>query len=518
MFTVGRKVADVPQADVAGGRWEAASPDTVGRFSAVAYFFGRALRRARKVPVGLIHSSWGGTPAEAWTNRSALEAWGLPSSAFKAIVHGQPNEDYERRVATWKAAGSPQGRYDDPGVAPLAKAWALAETDTGDWRPMLLPQRWENSGPDMEIDGGVWFRREIEIPAAWAGRELDLRLGAIDDFDTTYFNGVNVGATGAETPNFWEAPRRYQVPKEIVKAGRAVVAVRVWDHGGAGGLMGPADAMWIAPKTTAPDGPRTTLTGDWRFKIEASRPSHPGTPPGSDPNAPAVLYNGMIAPLLSYVIKGAIWYQGESNAGRAYQYRSLLSTMIRNWREAWGVGPFPFLIVELAPFMAIRSEPEESAWAELREAQHAVTKVLPNVGVAVITDAGDERDIHPKNKEPAGERLALAARRLAYGENVAASGPTYRAMRVALGKAIVSFEHVGKGLEVRGPRLTGFAIAGADKKFVWADAVVEGDVVVVSSPNVPAPAHVRFGWANYPVVNLWNKDGLPAAPFRTDAP
>jgi sialate O-acetylesterase len=515
MFTVVRHVAEYPEADVAGGKWESASSATRGGFSAVGFYFGRALREDRKVPIGLIHTSWGGTPAEAWTSRTALSDWGMPFTAFKSsTVDAKTKEDYQKRLAAWRAAGEPQGRFDDPGMSETAKSWALPQTDTHDWRAMSLPQKWESAGPEMEIDGGVWFRKEVEVPAAWAGKDLDLRLGAIDDFDTTYFNGVKVGATGAETPNFWQAPRHYVVPGALVKAGKSVIAVRAWDHGGEGGLTGPAEKMSLGASGAADKS--ISLAGEWKYQIEIKRLARP-VEPGADPNAPSVLYNGMIAPLLPYAIKGATWYQGESNSGRAAQYRSLLSTMIRNWRDGWGVGDFPFFIVQLAPYMAKSAEPEESGWAALREAQWQVTQVVPNVGLAVITDVGEENDIHPKKKQPVGERLAAAARKIAYGENVAGSGPSLKSVKLGDGKAIVSFDNVDKGLDVRGDKLTGFALAGADRKFYFADATVSGATVVISSPKVASPAYVRFGWANFPVVNLFNKDGLPAVPFRTDA-
>lgn len=514
-FNVGRQLASSPQRDVTG-KWEGAAPDTRGRFSAVGFYFGRALRQARKVPIGLIHTSWGGTPAEAWTSRPALQAWGLPESAFAALAPPSPaeKEAYEQRVAVWTAAGRPQGTFEDQGPSQTARSWALPQTQTGDWKALPLPQAWERLGGDMQLDGAVWFRRDVNVPPSWAGRALELHLGAIDDWDTTHFNGVKVGSTGSETPNFWAAPRRYQVPASAVKAGRAVLAVRVWDHGGDGGFMGPAGNMWLAPAGAAANE-RISLTGEWRFKAERTRPSAP-TPPGLNQNLPSVLYNGMLAPLLPYAIKGATWYQGESNTGRSAQYRSLLGAMIRSWRADWQQKDFPFLIVQLAPYQAIQAEPMESGWAALREAQWQVTTDLPNVGLAVITDVGDERDIHPTKKEPVGERLALAARKVAYGEPIVASGPSFRSAKVEKGKVVVSFDNVGKGLEQRGERLTGFAIAGADGKFVHADATLAGTTVVVSSPKIAEPAFVRFGWADYPVVNLWNKDGLPAVPFRTD--
>jgi sialate O-acetylesterase len=224
----------------------------------------------------------------------------------------------------------------------------------------------------------------------------------------------------------------------------------------------------------------------------------------------------MIAPLVPYAIRGAIWYQGESNAGRAYEYRTLFPAMIRNWRDAWGQGDFPFLFVQLAPFMKIVTEPGESAWAELREAQLLTTRTVPNTAQAVITDVGDEDDIHPKQKEPVGKRLALAALALAYGRDVVYSGPDYQRMKVEGDRAVLSFKHVGEGLEARGGPLKGFAIAGTDRKWVNGEAEIQGDRVVVWSPQVKGPVAVRYGWANYPLGNLWNKDGLPASPFRTD--
>jgi sialate O-acetylesterase len=518
MFTVARQLADSPKADVTGGSWQSATPEARPQFSAVGYYFGRALRAARGVPVGLIHTSWGGTPAEAWTSRSALEAWGLPEAAFAALAKPSAGAQaaYERSVAAWAAVGRPGGIFDDPGAKESAKAWALPRAALPDWRSMPLPQPWERLGLDFQVDGGIWFRREVSIPPKWAGRELEVSLGAVDDADTTYFNGVRVGGIGTETPNHWAASRRYTIPASAVRAGAGVVAVRVWDQGGDGGLMGPASSMWIAPPGAAA-AERLSLVGDWRFKAEQTRPSMP-VPPGLNSKLPSVLYNGMLAPLLPYTIKGAAWYQGESNTGRASEYRSLLTAMIRNWRADWKLGDFPFLVVQLAPYMAIKAQPEESSWAATREAQVQVARDVPNVGVVVITDVGDEADLHPTRKKPVGERLALAARKLAYGEKLVAFGPSFSSAAISQGKVLVSFDNVGKGLESRGERLTGFAIAGIDERFVNAEASIVGKQVMVWSPEVKAPAYVRFGWADYPLVNLWNKDGLPAVPFRTDPP
>ena len=239
-------------------------------------------------------------------------------------------------------------------------------------------------------------------------------------------------------------------------------------------------------------------------------------PPTKSPNSPSGLYNAMIHPLLPYAIRGAIWYQGESNAGRAYEYRTLFPAMIGDWRAAWGQGDFPFLLVQLAPFTAIVRDPVESDWAELREAQLLATQVLPNVAMAVITDLGEEKDIHPKKKAPVGARLALAARAVAYGEPVEFAGPAYYQQKIDGDHIVLEFKHLGGGLVAKDGPLTGFTIAGADRKFVHAQAEIKGDTIVVSSPDVKSPVAVRFGWWNYPVVNLWNNAGLPASPFRTD--
>lgn len=370
LFTVVKATSLKPRRNVIG-TWQECTPETVRNFSAVGYFFGRDLQKARKVPIGLIHSSWGGTVAEAWTARHALEA----ESDLKYMV-----SNLDRALSNYSAN---LDRYLDN----LSKYVERAKQD----------------------------RRE--------GKEI------------------------APPPPF------------------------------------PAK-------------------------------------PGQNPNTPSVLYNAMIKPLQPFAFRGVIWYQGESNAGRAFQYRHLFPTMIRNWRHDWKqsgeFADFPFLFVQLAPWQAIVSEPQESAWAELREAQLLTSLHLKNTGMAVITDVGDPKDIHPRKKAPVGARLARAARAIAYGEKIEYSGPLYDTMTVRDGKAVLSFKHVGKGLEAKGGALRGFTIAGEDRKFHNAQAEIQGETVLVWSDAVTQPAAVRYGWANCPVVNLWNKDGLPASPFRTD--
>ncbi len=363
LFTVPKNTSDKPLDSFIGNpKWQECNPDTVRNFTAVGYYFGRDLQKALDVPIGLIHTSWGGTRAEAWTSRPVLE---------------QHEE--------WKG----------------------------------------------------------EIPAY-----LRAKANYLEALDK-YINDLKKFRESAE-----------------------------------------------------------------KDEVQGMPPSAPVFPRNA--NSPSVLYNAMIAPLIPYAIKGAIWYQGESNAGKAYAYRKLFPTMIQNWRDDWKQGDFPFLFVQLAPFMQIVSEPQESAWAELREAQLLTTLHCKNTGMAVITDAGDPKDIHPTKKEPVGARLALAARGIAYGQNIEYSGPVYDKMTVKDGKAVLHFTHVGKGLEAKDGPLQGFTIAGADHKFYNAKAEIQGDTVLVWCEKVTEPVAVRYGWANCPVVNLWNKDGLPASPFRTD--
>jgi sialate O-acetylesterase len=365
LFYVKRTVADKPQTDCEG-KWVECSPETVPGFSAVAYYFGRYLHKELDVPVGLIHTSWGGTPAESWTRREALEAMPdcepiLKRYADAVAKYPQAMEEHKQKLAEWKEAAEK----------------ARAEGKNPPRRP------WEPLGP-------------------------------------------------------------------------------------------------------------------------------------GHPHAPSGLYNAMISPLIPYGIAGAIWYQGESNAGRAYQYRTLFGGMIKNWRDDWGVGKFPFLFVQLANFMKTKPEPDESAWAELREAQ-TMTLGLPNTGMAVIIDIGEADDIHPKNKQDVGKRLALWALANTYGKKLVYSGPIYKSMKVDGNSIVLSFDHVGGGLVAKGgEELKGFAIAGADKKFVWADAKIDGDTIVVSSDKVAEPAAVRYAWADNPVCNLYNAEELPASPFRTD--
>ncbi len=511
LFTVTKRIATTPVETVVGS-WQPCSPASVaangwGGFSAVGYFFGRHVHAAIGVPIGLIHSSWGGTVAQAWTSREALGAmpdFKDPLAALAESLKTSTVTDADKLMRSWWEA-------NDPGSKPGA-GWELAAFDATAWKKMDLPGAWENKGLP-NFDGVVWFRKQVEVPADWAGKDLQLDLGPIDDRDTTWFNGTLLGGL-----DIWNAPRSYTVPGAAVKSGVNVIAVRVLDTGGGGGIYGAPEQMKL---TLGKAGASQPLAGEWLY--QEGQPLAKLTPVpqrfDSNQNAVTVLYNGMIAPLLPFAIKGAIWYQGESNAGQAKQYRTLLPTMITDWRARFGRGDFPFLIVQLANFMDRKPEPGESAWAELREAQAHTASTLPNTGMAVIIDIGDAKDIHPKNKQEVGRRLGLAAQRIAYGDaKVEGSSPTFASMQVKDHAIRVSFDHIGGGLEARDGALTGFAIAGADGKYTWADAVIDAGTVVVSSPTVQDPVSVRYAWADNPACNLYSKEGMPAVPFRSDAP
>jgi sialate O-acetylesterase len=518
LFTVAKKTSATPLEDVEG-RWVVTTPKEAASFSAVGYFFGRELYQRLKSPVGLIHTSWGGTPAEAWTSRETLAA----SAVLKPILDRYDKQladlpRLQREYDTARVEWERQYVTQDTGNKGEAEGYAKPEHNTVGWQEMKVPQLWESAG--LDVDGVVWFRRELEVPAAWAGKDLTLKLGAIDDFDTTYFNGERVGSTGPDTPSAWTALRRYRVPGSLVRAGRNTIAVRVFDRVGGGGFGGGEMSLAPAGGTNAE---ALELAGAWRYKEEATFPSRridysrqPQAPGPANPNSPTVLYNAMLAPLTPYTMRGAIWYQGESNAGRAEQYRTLFPAMIRDWRTAWNIGDFPFYFVQLANWKTRPQDSIDSEWAELREAQTLTLRAAPNTGMAVAIDIGNPDDIHPRNKLDVGLRLARWALADTYGWKLEKSGPLYASYKVEGDKVRITFKHAG-GLKTRdGAAPASFYVAGADHKFVPAEARVEKGEVVVWSREVPAPVAVRYGWADNPPANLYNSEGLPASPFRTD--
>jgi sialate O-acetylesterase len=507
LFTVPNVTALEPQ-ELVNGSWQVCTPQTIPNFSAVGYYFGREVHSQTKVPIGLINTSWGGTIAEAWTSGTALKS--MPD--FKPAVEqveqmaqkasgGEYEKQFNEQMALWWTKNDPGSQNN---------AWAQPQL-ADKWQSTNLPQGWEASGIEAfkNFDGIAWFRREFEVPADLAGKEAVLHLGPIDDRDTTWLNGVQIGAM-----NDWQAPRDYKVPAGVLKAGKNVVAVRVLDTGGGGGLFGAADALKLEV-----GGQNISLAGAWNYRVSTPLAKTTPAPTRIDkgnPNVASVLYNSMIAPLVPFGVKGAIWYQGESNAGRGEQYKRLLPTLIKDWRNRFDVGEFPFLIVQLANFMAVDTQPKDDPWPNLRDAQLYTAKQVRNVGLASAIDIGDAADIHPRNKQEVGRRLALIALAKTYGEKIEFSGPLFKKAKIEDGKIRLTFDHA-TGLNAKGGApLKGFAIAGEDGKWVWADAVIEGESVVVSSPQVPQPKAVRYAWSNNPVANLYNAAGLPAVPFATD--
>jgi sialate O-acetylesterase len=504
-FTVPQKYNfTTPQADFRYGSWIAANPKTVLDFSAVAYFYAQALYEKYRVPIGLINASLGGSPAESWVSEGAIKSFPdldaeLQRYKDSTLILRTERSDRER-IQAWYALSNrkDQGHNDTLGV------WSAPSADTTGWESMNIPGYWAETklGP---VNGIVWFKKEFSLPSSPEGKPAKFILGRIVDADSVFVNGVCVGTTSYQYP-----PRRYDVPSGILKDGKNTIVVRVISNSGKGGFVLDKPYQLTLGSDTL------DLRGEWRVRLGAVM-----EPLASETFIrwkPVGLYNCMIAPLLNYRMKGVIWYQGESNAERPAQYRKLLPALIADWREKWKEGAFPFLLVQLPNFMDAKNEPSESNWALLREAQ-AQTLSLPRTGMAVAIDLGEWNDIHPLNKKDVGRRLALAAEKIAYNDKaVEFSGPMYRSIKITGKKAIVRFSHTGGGLITkRGTELKGFAIAGADKKFVWAHAKIVRGTVVVWSDAVASPQAVRYAWADNPATaNLYNQAGLPAAPFRTD--
>jgi len=520
-----------PEAD---GAWIAASPETTGSFTAVGYYFGKKLQNELKMPVGLINTSWGGTHSEAWTSEEAIDT--LPdlkatADRLKSLVKDYPEKKkaFIEALSRWIKENA---REDKP-VAD-ASLYAGPGISTEGWIPVNLPGFVK--APGLPEAGAVWLRKEVTLAKTGANVPLSL---PIDGYDSVYWNGKLLKQTTFQDFQGLGQVRRYgpyDIPADAVLEGKNVLAIRLYEPVSAAKFTGD-------PKI----GP-VSLAGEWQAKAEydfpaldaqkiAAAPQPPATSPGPQ-NVASSLFNGMINPILPYAISGAIWYQGESNAGRAFQYRTAFPLMISDWRKQWNQGDFPFYFCQLANFMAKKPEPGDSAWAELREAQ-SMTLKLPNTGQAVLIDIGESADIHPRNKKDAGERLALIALAKDYGKTIPFSGPVYDSMKVENGRAVLAFKNADGGLVAKplpqtydiksqtketaplvrnspNSPLEGFMICGEDKKWVWADAKIDGNSVIVSSEKVPAPVAVRYAWTENPTCNLYNGAGLPASPFRTD--
>jgi len=502
LFTASIDMDYVPKDDVAGGTWKVASAGSIKYFSAVGYFFGQLLQDSLNVPIGLISDNLGATSVETWMSPDAIKPFSQFNSYYKENLF--PNKSFKEVTAEFeKIKPSWEKNYYLKGQG-IDQKWYLPETDVSDWKTMEVPNWWEDNGY-KDFDGAMWFRKNFDLPVNFKADTFNLQLNQIDDYDITWINGKKIGE-GYGNLNW----RNYKVSANILKAKDNVIVVRVFDVGGKGGMY--SGAIWGNP----------VLLGKWLYKpdykIDAMHFPKPHVVNVSPFSSPSILYNGNIAPITSLSVKGIIWYQGESNAGRAYEYRELFPAMINDWRAKFKQGNIPFLFVQLANYMQEKPLPEESEWAELREAQTLALQ-LPRTGMAVIIDIGEASDIHPKNKMDVGKRLGVAALKVAYDEETKNTSPLYKSMEIKEDSVVIHFTNESGDLITKDKYgyVRGFQIAGADKNFHWAKAYINNNSVVVYSEDVQKPLAVRYAWSDNPgAIDLYNTEGLPASPFRTD--
>ncbi len=503
-FTVPRVMTFTePQEDLNGGEWQLTTPHTVPQHSATAYFFGRKIMQEENVPVGILSSNFGGSPAECWMNLQALESY---PEAYQRALSLQD----EKHLQALKDADAKDGNawYSELNAgdkgSKAAPPWQDPAIDHSEWSTLNVPGLWEDQGLEA-MAGIVWFRKVVDLPADFDGGEGFLRLGTIVDADVAYINGVEVGRTGYQYP-----PRRYSVKKGVLKPGKNTIALRIQVNNKRGEFI-PEKPYYLEA-----GGKKYSLTGSWHYKIGNVMASTPPALRFTPWNEPLGCFNAMLAPLFNLKIKGVIWYQGESNTGKPAEYATLFPHLIRHWREKFDQGDFPFIFVQLANYMKAEPEPSESTWAELRFSQFKSLSE-PNTAMAVAIDVGEWNDLHPLDKKSVGERLALAAQALAYDRDIVYSGPLLKSAKRKKNKVVLNFTHIGSGLLANGEGLGGFAIAGEDGKFVWAQAEISGKKVIVWHPQISEPQKVRYAWANTPEdANLYNKEGLPASPFEVE--
>ena len=492
-----------PQKDLDTGTWISADSQHVVNFSAVGFFFAKKLYEEYHVPIGLINASMGGAPAEAFISEESLSAfpkyldWAKKLSD-KSFMEAIIKDDQEHAKKWYQYVNQ-----HDTGIPENSLPCYDTEYDASDWPTINVPSRWVDEGLG-DFNGVVWYRKEFDIPASILGKPAKLFLGHVVDEDTTYINGKQVGSIASQY-----APRIYDIPDGVLKEGKNIIVVRVISPNSKGGFYaGKPYCLKIGDQVI-------DLSGKWQYMIGVKHEKMRKL--FWDLTQPLGLYNGMIAPLINYAIKGVIWYQGETNSERPADYEELFKTLIRDWRVKWGQGDFPFLYVQL-PNYDSRYGNGAGNWPIIREAQRK-TLELPATGMAVTLDVGEWNDIHPRNKKDVGIRLALFAQKIAYGDNsVVASGPLYKSAERAGNRIKLFFDYTGSGLMAKdGDRLEYFEIAGEDKKFIRANAAIEGDCVVVWSDEVMEPVYVRYAWDDNPEgANLYNLEGLPASPFTTE--
>ena len=502
IFTASIGMDYVPAKDLSGGTWQEVNAETIKNFTAVGYFFGKLLNDSIHIPIGLISDNLGATSVETWMSAQALSTFPQFKNYYKEYLQPQKSfaeitADFTKMKPLWEK------NYYLKGIG-IEEKWYLPETDISDWKTMEIPSWWEDKGL-ANFDGAVWFRKSFDLPENFNSDNLRLALNQIDDYDLVWINGEKVGE-GFGNLNW----RNYSIPAKILKPKNNIIVVRVFDAGGKGGMY--SNAIWG----------NSILLGNWFYKkgnqIDAATFTRPHVVNVSPFSTPAVLYNANIAPLINLAIKGVIWYQGEANAPRAEEYKKLFPAMIKDWRTKFNQGDFPFLFVQLANYMQESKSPQESDWAELRDAQKAALQ-LPNTAMALAIDIGEADDIHPKNKMEVGHRLGLAALKVAYQKDIISQGPTYDRMEIRKDSVIIHYKKNTDNLITKDKYgyIRGFEIAGKDNKFHWAKAFIKNNKVLIISTNVPKPVSVRYAWSDNPgKTDLYNVSGLPAVPFRTD--
>jgi sialate O-acetylesterase len=497
---VAHAISSLPETELKASAWEICSPSTVGDFTAVGYFFAKNIFDELKIPIGIINDCWGGTNIETWISRDAFES----SDEFKEMIAGMPkiNLDSLSKLKVQVMESRIEALQQGSKIKDLNPEIVYQSSfDDSKWPKLNQPQLWEQQSIG-ELDGVVWLRKTIVLSSLDLTKEATLELSKIDDEDITYVNGVKVGAT-----NQYDAKRKYSIPPGILKEGINVIAVRVVDNGGGGGIYGDAADLKLSLGNTS-----IPLSGDWKFQVESIKKTT------NENSLPSLCYNAMINPLIPFAFKGVLWYQGESNAGRSYQYRKAFPLLINDWRLKWTYPEMPFYFVQLATYNNPGNSNEGCGWAELREAQ-TMALSLPNTGMCVTTDIGNPFDIHPTNKQDIGKRLAAIAFNNLYGKTRICNGPSFKSMEIKGNEIILSFNNVGSGLVTpdKYGYIKGFEIAGNDQVFHFARAYIKDNTVVLSSDKVENPVAVHFSWmADASESNLFNKEGFPAEPFRTD--
>ncbi|MFL1013221.1 sialate O-acetylesterase [Flavisericum labens] len=500
-FLLEKDMAGKPKEKLKEGNWEVCSNNTVGQFTAVGYFFAKQLYEKLEIPVGIINTSWGGTCVETWTSKQAFEN----NDEFKSMIAEMPNIDIDslQSIQINQIAKRIERMQGDKIDVSNENYFMDLGFNDSKWPEMYAPKLWENQELG-ELDGTVWMRKSFMVLKEDAGKKAVLELAKIDDQDTTYVNGVAVGTTKR-----YDEKRVYQIDENILKEGKNTIAIKIFDYAGGGGIWGNAVDLQLSIGDTV-----IPLAGDWKFQVVDFKSS-------LSPNSyPSLLYNAMVNPLIPYAFQGVIWYQGEANVNRAEQYKKAFPLMIKYWRNQWNQGDFPFYFVQLSTFDEFGGNSNKgSKWAELREAQSYTLQTVKNAGMAVTIDIGNPKDIHPTNKQDVGSRLAAIALNKVYKKDNVYSGPTYESMAIQNNKVVLTFDSIGSGLTTPNKYgyLKGFEVAGEDKVFHYVKAVIKGDKVIISCKAVKTPKAVRYGWADDAGdCNLYNNEGFPASPFRTD--